>query len=281
MSRRPPRPDRTGIWHRCDLQDPDMVSEVIRRVAPTHLVHAAWYVEHGKFWGAPDNLKMLSASLQLFDAFGKAGGLRAIGIGTCGEYAFGREPLNETASPCLPSSVYGRCKAATGLALMAAAEVHGFTAAWARLFFPYGPGAPIKQFIPSLATQLAADATFEMSDGRQVRDFIHVRDIAGAVTALVRGTITGPVNVGTGVGVSLQTVAAQMRNLVGGSGRIALGAKPRATHDPDSIVADITRLRFETGWRPSVPLDDGLANVLANYRALQAGESTVDDKDHH
>ena len=266
MSRTPP-PEGPDRWHVCDIRDTTSVSEMVERIAPTHLVHAAWYVEHGKFWHAPENVQMLQASIHLFECFGRNGGVRAVGIGTCGEYAFGPKILNEATSPCVPSSIYGQCKAAAGLALMATAGLHGFSAAWGRVFFPYGPGAPVTQFLPSLAARLAIGDDFEMSDGTQLRDFIHVHDVAGAVAVLCGRSVEGAVNVGRGEGITLKSIAKRMQARSLSAGRIVSGTRPRAEHDPDAIVADVTRLKTEAGWQPVISLDDGLLDVLREYRA--------------
>ena len=47
---------------------------------------------------------------------------------------------------------------------------------------------------------------------------------------------------------------------------IALGAQPYAPQDPMRVVADITKLQTETGWRPRFDLDAGLAKTIEYWK---------------
>ncbi|MDA0811656.1 MAG: NAD(P)-dependent oxidoreductase [Verrucomicrobia bacterium] len=266
VSREPQEMADVGVqWHLGDLMDSASIETLIHDVAPTHLVHCAWYVAHGKFWHAKENLQMVQASIELFNAFGRHGGQRAIGIGTCAEYQFGRSRLGELDTPTLPTTVYGSCKAAAGFALMGCAKLYGFSAAWARIFFPYGPGAPPQQFLPSLLKALRHNAMFEMSDGSQIRDFIHVSDIADAICRLARNVdVQGPINLGTGDARTLRSVAEQVRTIMGSSCDIKFGAVERSSDDPDSIVADVGRLRDELSWRNTLSFEQGLHDMITN-----------------
>ena len=42
-------------WHRADLLDEGAARALLRDVRPAVIVHAAWYVVHGRFWTAPEN----------------------------------------------------------------------------------------------------------------------------------------------------------------------------------------------------------------------------------
>ena len=65
VSRRPPAGGAT--WHQADLLDGAEQHRLLRDIRPTLLVHAAWYVEHGRFWTAPENADWLEASAALAD----------------------------------------------------------------------------------------------------------------------------------------------------------------------------------------------------------------------
>src|SRR5579862_8460328 len=79
--------------HTVNLMDPEQVGRLMERVKPTHLLHLAWYAEHGKFWASPLNLDWVSASLQLFQSFISHGGKRAVFAGTCAEYDWTPKPV--------------------------------------------------------------------------------------------------------------------------------------------------------------------------------------------
>ena len=95
--------------HTADLMNASDAKRLVEHVRPTHLLHMAWYVEHGKFWTSLDNTQWVEASLNLLREFISNGGERAITIGTCAEYETGHPVCLEDDSPCRPATLYGAC----------------------------------------------------------------------------------------------------------------------------------------------------------------------------
>src|SRR5438067_6571531 len=56
-------------WHHVDLADSAAVEALIRDLQPKRLVHLAWYVEHGRYWQAPENVSWVERSLHLLRVF--------------------------------------------------------------------------------------------------------------------------------------------------------------------------------------------------------------------
>src|ERR687895_80246 len=83
-----------------------------------------------------------------------------------------------------PATLYGAAK--HGLHCVAArfAEQANFELAWGRIFFVYGPGEPENRLVPSVGRALLAGKPVPITRGDQVRDFMHVADVAAAFAAL-------------------------------------------------------------------------------------------------
>ena len=64
------------------LSDEDLVGH-IKRIKPTHLIHMAWYAEHGKYWESSLNIDWLAATTRLVEAFCQSGGKHVVITGTC------------------------------------------------------------------------------------------------------------------------------------------------------------------------------------------------------
>jgi nucleoside-diphosphate-sugar epimerase len=249
--------------HAADLLDAASVKSLSAEVGPTHLLHLAWYTEHGKFWTAVENLRWVGASLSLFEAFRDAGGRRVVAAGTCVEYApEGEAACEEYSTPLAPTTLYGACKHATRTALEAFARQEGLSHAWGRLFFPYGPGEPRGRLVPSVARALLAGEPALCSHGRQVRDFIHVEDAAAAFVALLDSEVEGAVNVASGRPVTLAEVVEKVAASAGRPDLVRLGARPAPAGEPAALYADARRLREEVGWSPRRELDEGLAATV-------------------
>src|SRR5215831_17247568 len=68
-------PTTTDVtWHRANLFDHTATEDIVARIRPSHLLHFAWYAEHGRFWNSPLNLQWVGASLELIQAFQRHGG---------------------------------------------------------------------------------------------------------------------------------------------------------------------------------------------------------------
>ncbi|MBY0375118.1 MAG: NAD(P)-dependent oxidoreductase [Bryobacteraceae bacterium] len=256
--------------HGADLLDHRQAERLIADVRPSHLLHLAWETEHGKFWSAETNLAWAAAGLHLLRAFADAGGERAVVAGTCAEYRWEDDRLIEGTTRAEPRTLYGACKHALHVASEAYAELAGFSLAWCRLFFLYGPREDRRRFVPSVIRPLLRGQAAALSHGRQVRDFLHVDDVAEAFVALLGSDVSGAINIASGNPVTLREVAALIADLIGRPGLLRFEAVPSGEHDPPAIVGDTTRLRDELGWRPQRPLRTGLAQTIEWWRGCEA-----------
>ena len=250
-------------WHEADLLDDP--AAVVREVEPDVLVHLAWYAEHGKFWTSPENLRWVEASLQMLLAFG---GRRAVFAGTCAEYdwTIPRDTLAEDA-PTAPATLYGAAKHGLHTVAAAYAQQAGFELAWGRVFFLYGPGEAPTRLVPAVATALLNGEPARTTAGTQYRDFMHVADVAAGFAALAGADgVTGPVNVASGEPRMLREVIEAIAHAAGRPDLLELGALPQRPGEPERLVADVTRLRDEVGFAPSISLQDGIEAVVRELR---------------
>jgi UDP-glucose 4-epimerase len=93
-------------------------------------------------------------------------------------------------------------------------------------------------------------------DGTVTRDFIYVGDVATAVYLATTNPISGIFNVGTGTGLSLRDILAQISQAV--SLEPTVSWLPSRSFDVPRIVLDANKLRKATNWRCETPLQDGI-----------------------
>jgi nucleoside-diphosphate-sugar epimerase len=229
-------------------------------------MHLAWYAEPGRFWSAIENIEWIGATLRLLRAFASAGGHRAVVAGSCAEYSWGAAPLRESDTPLLPATLYGACKHATQVAASALAKQLELSLGWARIFFLYGPGEDSKRLVASVACGLLRGGRVATTDGSQVRDFLHVDDLAGAFAALVLSDVRGPINLASGQPVAVRAMVEEIGRATGAMDRIDFGALEPRAGDPPRIVADVTRLREEVGFVPRVGLSEGIRGTVEWWR---------------
>jgi nucleoside-diphosphate-sugar epimerase len=256
-------------WHRLDLFDAHALDALIGELAPDQLVHLAWCTEHGRFWRAQENVEWVAHSLALVRAFVRCGGRRLVMAGTCAEYdwsAVGSRALVEASSPLVPATLYGTAKDALRRVASAYAQQEQVELAWARLFFPYGPREARGRLVPSLIRSLLARQPAATGAGERARDFMYVEDVAGALAALLDSSVTGPVNIASGVRVTVAQLAKEVGRLTGHPGLLHVGALRDREPEPPLLLADVTRLREEVGYRPRWTLAEGLATTVRWWR---------------
>ncbi|PWS37706.1 NAD(P)-dependent oxidoreductase [Falsiroseomonas bella] len=243
-----------------DLLDTTATRALLRDLRPTHLLHCAWYVAHGKFWTAPENADWLEASDFLAATFAESGGRRFIGLGTCAEYADAAGdddlPWPETRR-IAPATPYGRAKAELSARL---AQRPG--TAWARLFHLFGPGEHPDRLVPSIVTALRQGREARCASGRPVRDFCSTSYIGRALAALAASEVTGPVNIASGEGRSIASVARLLAEAAGRPDLLRLGALPDRPNEVPCMVADITRLRREVGFADPPNVEQDLKGMV-------------------
>ena len=176
--------------------------------------------------------------------------------------------LVDEAAPFDPRNTYAATKVQTELLTRVWARETGASATLLRFHNVYGPGMPrdtpyagVAALFRSAAERGVAPRVFE--DGGQRRDFVHVRDVAGAVEAAVRrpagpGAATA-YNVGSGTVTTIGELAKRIADVVGGPAPVVTGEYRLG--DVRHITASSERIATDLGWTAAIPLDTGLADL--------------------
>ena len=255
-------------WHQADLLDAERTARLVNAIEPTHLLHLAWHIEHGKHYAAPENFAWVCASLALFEAFAAIGGRRAVCAGTAAEYSWTEENVyEEYRTPLSPATTYGKCKHALQILLEAYAEQFEISFAWGRAFFLYGPEDRTNRLVPSVIRSLLQGKPALCSHGNQIRDFLYIDDAAQALVSLLDSDVRGSVNIASGIPISPKEIIFAIGDIIGNKELIKLGAIKSSVGESSQIVADVNRLRNEVGWCPRLTLAEGLAETVEWWRA--------------
>lgn len=144
----------------------------------------------------------------------------------------------------------------------------------ARIFNTYGArmlkddGRVVSNFI---AQALQGNPLTVYGDGSQTRSFCYVSDLVEGLMRLMACDRTEPVNLGNPGEYTILQLAEMVRDMVGAN--VAIEYKPLPQDDPRRRRPDITRARDWLGWEPLLPLTEGLATTIADFRdRLACGE---------
>ena len=257
-----------------DLRDAAEIERHVARIAPELCVHAAWYAVPGQYLDADENLTLVGATATLALLLARSGCRRFVGIGTCFEYDTTGGTLSES-TPTRPANVYSASKLAAFLLTEQVGARAAMDVAWARLFYLYGPFEDDRRLVPSVVRALLRGQEAQLTSGDQVRDFLHVRDVAAAVCAVARSEVTGPVNVGSAEPITVRDLVETIGSIIGRPELLAFGSLPDRPADPAVVVADNGRLVEECGWRRGTTHADGLRETVEWWRNRATAPTAV------
>ena len=248
-----------------DLVAFENVNTYLQEIKPELCIHLAWYAVPGKYLNSQENLDSIQASINLLSQLAELGCKRFVGIGTCFEYDLSLGYLSES-SLTKPITLYAATKVALSTILQQFAQITEMEVAWIRLFYQYGPMEDERRLIPSVISSLLRDEVVKTTKGEQIRDFLHIEDVASAIWAVAKSNVSGVVNVGSGQPVTVGQIALELGNLLGKPDLIHLGALPYRPNDPMFICANNELLRKKTDWTQKYNLTTGLKNTIEWYK---------------
>jgi UDP-glucose 4-epimerase len=178
-------------------------------------------------------------------------------------------PVQEDA-PLLPSSPYGAAKVAGEGYIGTYQRLHGLVGICLALGNVYGPRqdphgeAGVVSIFAKALTSGAQTTIF--GDGTSSRDYVYVTDVVDAFSRCLSDTISsGRFNVGTGTATSVRELHERLARITGADVDPVMA--PARLGELRSVSLDSRALTQRTGWRPSVPLQEGLRQTVQWIRS--------------
>jgi nucleoside-diphosphate-sugar epimerase len=243
-----------------DLSDRARARAFLETARPDAIIHLAWYADPRDYLTSNANLESLSMTTGLVEAALAAGCRKLVMTGSCVEYG-PKDRLLEESDAVGPKTLYAACKHAASVVTRALAAAAGAELSWARIFHLHGPGEDERRLIPWVASELRAGRVVGLTDGTQVRDHLHVADIASGLVALLMPGASGIYNVCSGTAVTLREVLELVGDIVGRADLLHFGVRPHRAEEVMYLAGTSARLRG-TGWAPRFGLRGGLEDSL-------------------
>ncbi len=170
-------------------------------------------------------------------------------------------------NPHGPRSVYDEAKRYAEAITFAYHRTFGTDVAAVRIFNTYGPrldpndGRVVSTF---LRQALSGEPLTIYGDGSQTRSFCYVDDEVRGILALLDSNLTGPVNIGNPIELTMFELVEEVRAATGQD--VSVVFEPLPEDDPKRRCPDIGLARRELGWEPTVTLREGLIKTAAWFR---------------
>jgi dTDP-glucose 4,6-dehydratase len=166
-----------------------------------------------------------------------------------------------------PSSPYSASKAGSDLLVRSYVRTYGFPAVITRSSNNYGPYQFPEKFLPLMISNAFDDKPLPIyGDGKQQRDWLHVEDnCRGVLAVLERGHIGEVYNIG-GLDVEENlSIVRKVLHMIGKPESLLTPVKDRPGHDRRYALR-CEKMEKDLGWKPVIPLDEGLRQTIEWYR---------------
>ena len=277
----PNRTDGRVHWAAVDLLDRDAVASAIAAARPARIFHCAGMADVHAAWQTSTPALRINAlgTHYLLEGVRKARlDIPVLIVGSALVYQSSTDAIDED-HPLRPASPYAVSKLAQ--------EMAGLRAPWCRVFLvrPFnhaGPRQADAYVTSSFARQIAEieaglrEPVLRVGNLESRRDITDVRDTVRAyVRVMAAGKERQPYNVCSG---NAYRIADLMEMLVASAlVEVRVQTDPERLRPSDNpvVLGSFSRLERDTGWRPSIPIEQTLADLLEYWRTVTAARGAA------
>ncbi len=269
----PSQHDDRVHWQAVDVLDTTAVSDALSELKPSAIYHCAGVPHVGGSWADPVRALRVNTlgTHRLLEGMRRAGIVCPVLVtGSAMVYRDSQDPIDES-HPIGPSSPYAVSKLAQEMVAARAVHLPVFLT---RPFNHAGPRQDPSFVTSSFAKQIAEieagvrEPVLRVGNLASRRDITDVRDVARAYRLLVeRGQPLRPYNVCSG---NAYPIIALLEALIGmSSAQIQVEPDPARMRPGDNptVRGNHSRLTADTGWRPEIPIEQTLRELLEYWRS--------------
>ncbi len=258
-----------------DVRDGDRVMQAVDGVEV--VFHLAALIGIPYSYEAPESYVQTNVvgSYNVLNAAKRAGAERMIQTSTSEVYGTARRVPIDESHPLQPQSPYSASKIGADMLALSFHHSFGLPVSVVRPFNTYGPRQSTRAVIPTVLSQLlAGNEVIRVGATTPTRDFNFVTDTARGFLAVAGSdqTVGQVVNVGSGREISVGDLIELLAKITGRTVEVVSDAdrlRPPGS-EVERLLCDNTRVREWTGWRPEVPLEEGL-RITADWIAANPG----------
>ncbi|MFT7473464.1 MAG: GDP-4-dehydro-6-deoxy-D-mannose reductase [Verrucomicrobiales bacterium] len=259
-----------------DITDRDGLSQFVAASAPDVVYHLAAQSHVPSSWTDPiGTLRVnVEGTQNVLDAARAAGDARVIVVSSAevyGSVTADELPIDEDA-PFRPINPYAASKVAADAIALQSHLGYGQDVIRLRSFNHFGPGQSTRFVCAGLAERIAraersGASHIEVGALDVRRDFSDVRDVVRAYRCVAEHGATGQAyNICSGVDRSIREIADALRALSTRAVEYELASELQRSVDAPIVRGTSERVNRDTGWKPEIPIDVSLADILNDAR---------------
>ncbi|WP_312095205.1 NAD-dependent epimerase/dehydratase family protein [Aminipila sp.] len=250
-------------YHKISLMQFKDIDRLLSSLKADYLIHLAWYVNPMDYLDSDKNLLWVSATLNIISSFVRNGGVRLVATGTCFEYAFNEDIVDEETTPICPLSLYAQCKASTYEILKKYLRDNNISYVWARLGYMYGENEYENRVVPYIIKNLLRDKEVICKNSSAIRDYIYVKDVGSSLVEVLFSEYIGPLNIATGKKVMMRQLFKEIARQLNKENLVIYIDEPVM---PKSMVMNVTRLKSIRS-KYSTKLSEGINETIKWWKS--------------
>ena len=261
--------DTTGLdpainFTRGDVEDKPKVWRLLSKVDCVYHLAARVSVPESVLYPREYNSTNVSGTVAIMEAMRDAG-IKRVVLASSGA-VYGEQRIDKVHEKLLPNpaSPYAASKLAAESYVRTIGELWDIETVSLRIFNAYGPGQALPPTHPPVIPQfmreiLEGGSLVVHGNGEQTRDYIYVDDVveALAAAATAEGINRQIINIGTGIGTSVEELIKIMEQVTGRQARVVMA--PTISGGVSSLVADTNQAEKLLDFKPKTSLPEGLA----------------------
>ncbi len=241
---------------------------ILSQISFEYIINLSGYVDHSSFFEAGKELINLhfSSLVNLVSTIRKDNLIRFVQIGSSDEYGDNIAPQVETQIE-KPLTPYSFAKLASTNFIKFLFQSENFPGTILRPFIIYGPGQKKDRLIPYVINRSLKNENFEVSSGKQIRDFLHIDDAVDAIfLSLNEDAVNGRIiNLGSGHPRSVKSVIQFIVKEIGLGNPLYSDFKIRKGENLE-LYPNLDLVKKILNWESKISFELGLKNVIKSYK---------------
>lgn len=243
--------------HVGDIQNTQFLRELLSE-KPDLVINTIWITKSGEYLQSKLNLDFANFSIALAGIVKEYSIPHFISLGSCAEYQLRIENATSNKSS---ESDYVTQKIRAYEHSESILNGSNTVFCWPRIFFAYGPGQEEARLFQTLIAKARRSDPITILDTSTRNDWISSFDIAEAINWIATNKLSGPIDIGTGVGYTNLQIWSIIKKELNSNSKLVKTNK-RFDKPANGMVASINSNLFNTGWRPKLSIHEGIRLMI-------------------
>ncbi len=261
------RLDPAVHFTRGDVEDKPKIWRLLNKIDCVYHLAARVSVPESVLYPREYNKTNVNGTVAIMEAMRDAG-IKRVVLASSGA-VYGEQPTSKVHEKLLPNptSPYAVSKLAAEGYVQTIGGLWDIETVSLRIFNAYGPGQAIPPthapVIPQFVRQILGGGSLMIfGAGQQIRDYVYVDDVVQALTAAAtaQGIDRQIINIGTGIGTSINKLVKEIEKVTGCRAKIIVNSS--VSGGVSSLVADTGQARELLNYVPQVTLQQGLTWLI-------------------